>query len=462
MKPVCTAAQTRALDHALITDLGMPSHTLMELAGHGAALAVHRRFPDGKVAIFCGPGNNGGDGAVIARWLRLWGRDVAIWALPPKTLDCETNLSLCAKMGMSAMSIEAVMSGAEVAVDALLGTGQVDAARGQIVDAIEAINSAPNKVSIDIPTGLNADTGQSLGPVVSADLTVTLGRWKPGLLASPGCVLAGEVAFVDIGLDLAHQSGLDLPQPDTHLLEEIDINRWRPRVRKQDAKWDRGHVGIIAGGGAATLAAHGAFRGGAGLVTLFAPKSTWESFHGLWPEVILATPDRLSARRHRVLVIGPGLGLDAVDTVLHPGPVVADADALTILSRHSHTTPCEYPRVITPHSAEAARLLGCERETVEASRFDTARALAADCVALLKGPNSLIASNEIWVNPTGSERLATAGTGDVLAGMIGGLLAAGLSPDRATAVAAWDHGAAASRMPVGGTASDLIAALQSD
>ena len=309
MKPVCTAAQTRALDEALITALGMPSHTLMEVAGRNAAAELHQRFPDGKVAVFCGPGNNGGDGAVIARWLSLWGRDVAIWAMPPKTQDCETNLDLCTKMGLSAVSIEAAIEGAEVAVDAILGTGQVDAARGHIPDAIEAINSAPKKVSIDLPTGLNADTGQPLGPVVSADLTITLGRWKPGLLASPGCVLTGEVVLVDIGLDLVHRAGLGLPQPNIHLLEEVDINRWRPRVLKQDAKWDRGHVGVIAGGGAATLAAHGAFRGGAGLVTLFAPQSKWESFHGLWPEVILATPESLNARRHSVLVIGPGLGL---------------------------------------------------------------------------------------------------------------------------------------------------------
>ena len=200
------------------------------------------------------------------------------------------------------------------------------------------------------------------------------------------------------------------------------------------------------------------------MVTLFAPKSRWESFHGLWPEVILATPETRSTQRHKVLVIGPGLGLGATDLVLdvwqnHPGPVVADADALTILSRNDHNTPAHVPRVITPHSAEAARLLGTERGTVEESRFESARALAQNCVALLKGPYSLIASDELWVNPTGSENLATAGTGDVLAGMIGGLMAAGLEAVHATSVAAWDHGDAGERMPIGGTASDLIAAL---
>jgi len=204
------------------------------------------------------------------------------------------------------------------------------------------------------------------------------------------------------------------------------------------------------------------------LVTLFAPRDCWESFHGLWPEVILAPPEDLDPSRHRVLVVGPGLGLGEreIDAVLniwqeHPGGVVADADALSILAAHPHKTPKDQPRVMTPHTAEAARLLNTGRAEVEAGRFEAARALSKDCVTLLKGPKSLIAHEETWVNPRGCERLATAGSGDVLAGMIGGLIATGSSPARAAAIAAWDHGAAGERMPSGGTASDLVAALQS-
>ena len=464
MKSVFTAAQTRQIDAALISTLGVPSLTLMELAGRSIATEVHRRFPHGKVAVFCGPGNNGGDGAVVARWLSLWGRDVGIWSMHPKSKESTTNLDLCRSMGLIPTTLEEVQDGAQVAIDALLGTGQHAAPRGAVKDAIAAINSIPDRVAVDIPTGLNADTGQPLGEAVQADLTITIGCWKPGLLAAPGSIIAGLVVEADIGFDLARRAGLSLPRPDTHLLEARDIDAWRPVIRSDDAKWDRGHVGIIGGGGASTLAAHGAFRGGAGLVTLFAPPSAWDALHGLWPEVILAAPNDLCTRRHRVLVIGPGLGVDQVDTVLdvwqhHPGPVVADADALTILAAHAHTRPTAYPRVITPHSAEAARLLGSDRTAVETNRFEAARALSKTGVTLLKGPHSLIAHDDIWVNPTGSAHLATAGTGDVLAGMVGGLLAAGLDGAQAAAVAAWDHGRAGERMPPGGTASDLVTAL---
>jgi len=276
--------------------------------------------------------------------------------------------------------------------------------------------------------------------------------------------LAGDVHLIDIGLDLAKSVVPDL-HSTAHILEDSDISRWKPRSGPTDAKWDRGHVGILGSKGAATLAAHGAFRAGAGLVTVFAPKAEWEHFHGLWPEVILAEPEQLNSKRHNVIVLGPGLGLDKVNDVLtlwndFPGGVVADADALTILAQHTHQTPRDRARIITPHSAEAGRLLGMPRTDVEADRFAAIAQLDSFGTAVLKGPCTLIGPEPVWVNPRGSERLATAGTGDVLAGMIGGFLAAGLSPEHASACGVWAHGIGGERMPEGGTASDLVAALR--
>jgi len=464
MIPVCTAEQTRALDDAVIQGAGIPGRTLMEIAGRSLAEIIHERFPTGELAILCGPGNNGGDGYVAARWLVQWGRTVRLSGPPCKTDDAAVNRTLCERLGIPILSVDDALLGAHIGVDALLGTGANREPSEAIAQVIHSINQADHVVSVDIPTGIHANTGAVMGVAVQADLTVTLGRWKPGLLAAPGCEHAGDIYCVDIGLDLAHTVDPHLMNPVALLLEESDIERWRPQVGNSEAKWDRGHVGIIGGGGAATLAAHGAFRGGAGLVTLFAPKPMWESFHGLWPEVILAEIESLDSGRHDVIVVGPGLGTDKVDLICDlwsnfDGGVIADADALTVLSSHPHTTPTDKPRVITPHTAEAARLLGLSRSEVEADRFAAAFALSQKAVSVLKGPHSLIASRSLWVNPTGCNRLATAGTGDVLAGMIAGSMAAGVSPERASAVAVWDHGMASTRMPSGGTASDLIDAL---
>jgi NAD(P)H-hydrate epimerase len=275
------------------------------------------------------------------------------------------------------------------------------------------------------------------------------------------------VINVDLGLDLVKTINPALMTPAAWILEANDIDNWRPTIPASAAKWDRGHVGIIGGGGAATLAAHGAFRGGAGLVTLFAPKSMWKTFHGLWPEVILAEPESMDPSRHDVIVVGPGLGTTDVDTVCnlwstYPGAVVADADAINILAAASALPSSQFPRLLTPHTAEAARLLGITRAQVENNRMAAIAALGDMATSILKGPHTLIAAGEcIWINPTGSNRLATAGTGDVLAGMVGGCLAAGSTPEQALAIAVWDHGLAGALMPPQGTATDLLMALQS-
>jgi ADP-dependent NAD(P)H-hydrate dehydratase / NAD(P)H-hydrate epimerase len=463
MIPICTAAQVRELDRRVIEGRGLPGRVLMEVAGRGVAEAVRERFPTASVGVWCGPGNNGGDGYVIARWLRLWGHEVHVRAAgPARTPDALANAALHpAGTGP--------MPRVDVIVDALLGTGQREAPRGAIAAAISSIRAARSAgasvVAVDLPTGVCADTGQALGgpgAVVEADLTLTLGRWKPGLVCAPGRVLAGEVQLIDIGLDLA-QGAADVGVAGW-LLEPGDVPA--PPVPHAAAKWDRGHVAVRAGGGAAVLAAHGAFRGGAGLVTLLAPRDEWPALHGLWPEVILAEPATLDARRHDALVLGPGLGVHRADEVrrLHgtfPNPTVLDADALTVLAATDPTPPAGGPRVLTPHSAEAARLLGCARRDIDADRFGAVARLSRFGTPVLKGPGTLIgAPGGARVNPTGDQRLATAGSGDVLAGLIAAALATGVPPVDAACRAVFHHGAAAARMAPRGTASDLLDALR--
>jgi len=438
----------------------------MELAGRGAAEAIHARWPDAPVAVLCGPGNNGGDGYVVARWLSLWGHRVKLWATGvARTEDARRNAGLCAAMGLAPVrGLKEALDGAVVGVDALLGTGQDRPPSGAFGEAVRRLGAGPDVVvALDLPTGLCGDTGQALGrDVVNAHLTITFGFAKPGCYAMPGAALRGELQVIDIGVALGRTG--DLAQADALVVEATDVVT--PPPAPGAAKWDRGHVAVRARGGAAVLAAHGAFRGGAGLVTLLLPRDEWAGLHGLWPEVILAEPEALDPRRHDVLVIGPALGHHEVDAVCgawrdFPGAVVADADALTVLARGA-PPPVSGARLITPHSAEAARLLGCTREEVDADRFGTVDRLTTWGTAVLKGPYTLVASgaDPVRINPTGGPALATAGTGDVLAGLIGGGLARGLEPLEAATGAVYHHGCAGDTLGPRATASDLVEALR--
>jgi NAD(P)H-hydrate epimerase len=473
MMPVCRAATARAVDAHLIDVLGLPGRALMELAGAGADAALAARWPDSPVTVLCGPGNNGGDGAVLARWAAGRGVPVRVgWARPPETPDARANAALLRAVGVWEGSVEDALAGHGVVVDALLGTGQVAAPRGPVAAAVGAAREARAAgrpvVALDLPTGLCADTGQPLGgplQVVEADLTLAFGTWKPAHLLPPGRFLCGEAALVSIGAAAAWGSGG--PRPDGHRIDAADVAAWVPRVAPAAAKWDRGHVAVRAEGGAGVLAARGAFAAGAGLVTLLADPARWSALHGLPPEVILAPPEALDASRHDVLVLGPGLGrrpADAAEALRawagFPGPLVADADALSALADAGSPPPAGGVRVLTPHVAEAARLLGVGRAAVEADRLGAVDALAAWGVPLLKGPGSIVGGGPPWFVTAGGPALATAGTGDVLAGMAGALLAAGLAPREALAAAAFLHGQAGERMPAGGTASDLLHALR--
>ena len=465
MIAVYRAQRVRALDRAVIEQVGIPGQQLMELAGRDAASAIHARWPRARVGVFCGPGNNGGDGYVVARWLQLWGHPVRVWGpRPPASPDARANRALCEAMGLRAGAAPAPGE-VDVAVDALLGTGQRSAPQGAIAEGVAMVRelgeSGAAVVALDLPTGVCADTGQVLGSPVRAQLTVTFGALKPGLLCAPGAQLAGDVEVVDIGLALASLVEPAHAEPDGWVLEQSDVVQWLPKANAARAKWDRGHVAVRAGGGAGVLAALGAFAAGAGLVTLLVPRAEWSALHGLDPSVIVAEPSALDPGRHDALVMGPGLGLQHADEVRKlwagaPMPVLADADALTVLAESPVDFIVDAPRVVTPHAAEAARLLTSRRAKVEADRFAAVQQLSGLGQVVLKGPHTLIGGKQPWVCPVADDRLAVAGSGDVLAGVIGAGLARGVVPREACALGVWLHAAAAPHLPTHGTARHLV------
>ena len=476
MKPVSTAAQMRELDRRIIEDLGLPGIALMEIASRGVAEAIrdhHHEQAARGVIVVCGGGNNGGDGYGAARWLAAWGYPVRVMHLAEiSTGDAGIMRAVCAEMGVpEARSLD----DCGLLVDAIFGTGLSRAVGGRFLDVIGDLAAHPAEVvAVDIPSGLSADTGAVLGACAPAVTTVTFGRLKAGLLAEPGAELCGAIEVVDIGLQASDPSGLQIAE----VPEEGDL-RWPARSASAHKK-SSGHLLVVAGSramsGAAILACRGALAAGVGLVSLLTPRGA--RLAGLPPEVmvidggagdVLTMPD-LDLSTFTGLAVGPGLGgghplsaglLASLVRVWSDGiPAVFDADALVAASG-SPTGP----RVITPHAGEAARLLSITPEAVQADRFAAATQLASDRTALLKGRNTLVATpgRLTSVNPTGGPTLATGGSGDVLCGVIGALLARGVPAHEAAQLAAWVHGAAADRLADrrshGWVASDIADAI---
>lgn len=477
------AAQVRELDRRVIEDLGIPGVALMELASRGVAEAVRDRFGAAArrgVVVVCGPGNNGGDGWGAARWLRGWGFPVSVVAVGPAPRgDAATQRAAALRSGVAETDR---LDGAGVVVDALFGTGLARDVDGDAAAWIAAMDrhGAP-VVAVDLPSGLDADTGQPHGACVRAAHTVTFGRWKPGLFVEPGASLAGSLELVDLGFAAAEPA--DAPLAVAELASAAELARCWPGRAVGAHKGSSGHLLVVAGSlpmaGAAVLACLGALRAGAGLVTLVAPGGALPRLAALPPEVMvvasgpgptLGAPE-LELSKFDAVIAGPGLGGgEPLGAELagwlralwagHPGGVAFDADAL----------PCAVgrgagPRVITPHPGEAGRLLGRPTAGVQADRFGAAEALATEGrVALLKGPRTLVAGGgRLSVNRTGGPVLATGGSGDVLAGVIGALLANGRGARDAARLAAWVHGAAADalagRRDQGWTASDVAEAI---
>jgi len=493
MQFVVTAEQMRALDQATIDEVGLPGVVLMENAGRAVASHVQARYGAVSVAVVCGAGNNGGDGYVIARCLRLTGATPTVYLCAARESiggDAAVHLNAYEQLGGVAVSLadgdalvehREAIEAAAVIVDCVFGTGLARDVTGHYAAVIELMNRAHGRrVAVDVPSGLSADTGQVLGVAVHADETVTMACLKVGLAVAPGFARCGEVIVAEIGIptELAQLDNVRLA-----MLERADVAPLLPLVSKLDHKNRRGHALIVAGSpgkwGAGRLAALSALRGGAGLVTLAgAGAGNISVADPVMTADLSGDPVVLAelARGKRVVALGPGMdtaepGKRLVDAALADldVPLVLDADGLnhigTDLERVASSAP---PVVLTPHPGEAARLLGCSSADVEADRVGSIRKLAAAtrAVVVLKGARTLVCDgitgdDFVTVNPTGGPALATAGTGDVLTGTITGLIAQGAPPAAAAQLGVWLHGAAGDRAAeaLGSrsvTASDVI------
>ncbi|MET9687917.1 NAD(P)H-hydrate dehydratase [Streptomyces sp. NPDC006514] len=443
MRTAYSVETVRAAERELMARL--PEGALMQRAAAGLAAAcagLLRRTRGGvygaRVVLLVGPGDNGGD--ALYAGARLARRGAAVTAVPmdPERMHPGGLAALQAAGGHLA---RAVPQRADLVLDGLLGIGGRGGLRPAAAALVERIPPGVPVVAVDLPSGVDADTGELAGPAVSADVTVTFGAYKPGLLIDPGASRAGAVHLVDIGLEL--------PPPEVEALQHADVAGLLPEPTATSDKYRRGVVGIVAGSvqypGAAVLAVAGALRGGAGAVRYVGPAA--EAVLARYPETLIG-PGRVQA-----WVVGPGLGEGRVGEVAHllagDTAVLVDADGLRGLDARVLRARSA-PTLLTPHAGEAAALLGVERRAVEAGRLDAVRALAQryGAAVLLKGSTTLVASGggAVRVNPTGTPWLATAGSGDVLSGLAGSLLAGGLSGADAGAVGAYLHGLAARRV----------------
>jgi NAD(P)H-hydrate epimerase len=483
MIPVLDARAMRLADADTIRG-GTAGDDLMENAA--AALCERlRRAHSGwrRVAVVCGPGNNGGDGLAAARMLALSGTSVSVFTLRDASSyagDAGRNAERARAVGIPLVSLKdprafagmrRALADSDGVIDALFGTGLTRPLAGSARRAVAAINAAHRPVvSADLPSGLSADSGALLGLAVHASETVGFGAPKPCHVLPPASGFCGRVVVADIGIareTLARRAGR------FWLVEAADILSLLPARPLDSHKADFGRLAVIAGSrgkaGAAILAARGALRGGAGLVTVFCAESLAPLIVGALPEAMtFGLPESGGAlaeagardlvselRGFDAAVVGPGLGTSrgtvGLLEVLLRGthlPLVVDADGLNgFEGRPELFAGHRGPIVLTPHPGEAGRLLGLTSNAVQSDRLGAARALArrSRAVAILKGAHSLVASlsGEVLVNPTGTPLLSTAGSGDVLAGLIGALLAGGLSGRDAAMAGAWLHGAAA-------------------
>lgn len=518
-----TAREMQTIDRRTIDGGHVPSRTLMERAGTAVAQCVLEavRQRSGPVEILCGKGNNGGDGLVVARLAAEQGAAVRVHLtdapaglspdaranferLDPARVVIEMLPGMLEDLGpwresepptdaarCSDPATRRLFEGlrdASVCVDALLGTGVTSPLDSRLAALVHLLNHASrHTIAVDLPTGIDGDTGAVHGVAVHAAQTVTCGFQKVGLLFHPGRAHAGRVSVADLGFPEAIAAAA---APDRFAIEGTLVHAWAPRHAPTAHKYARGVVAIVAGSdtyaGAAVLAAMAALRAGAGMVHLFVPEGLRPLVQMQLPEVIVhgVEPDAdggfaraaaadiqdlLPRTRARALVIGPGLGAgeeprECARALLAAwaGPAVVDADALAALP-----LPATAARIVTPHDGELARWLGgtVPESPLERLQFVAGAARTRQVTLLAKGPATVIATpaGVLYVNTTGTPALATAGSGDVLAGAIGALLAQGLAPERAAGLGAWMHGmagqAAARQWGAGVMAHDIAGEL---
>lgn len=482
-----TVDVVREAEGALVARL--PEGVLMRRAATGLAVECARMLPSvygARIVLMVGSGDNGGDalyaGADLAR------RGAMVRALTAGSRVHEAGAAAMRAAGGRARAFtgsdadDSDLFGADLIVDGLLGIGGRGGLRERHAElAAQAANAPALVVAVDLPSGIDADTGEVTGHAVRADVTVTFGTHKPGLFVDPGSERAGRVRLVDIGL------GPELPGADVLRPQAVDIAGLLPEPGAEADKYSRGVLAVRAGSdhfrGAAVLAVGGALRTGVGMVRYGGPERAMDQVLARWPETVAVPLDPsqstdLGPGRAAAVVIGSGRGTepgeaDELDAVLDSDvPVLVDADGLTLMSGESGRDLADRvrersaPTLLTPHAGELARLLGdVDREDVEAHRLEHTRRAACSfgCAVLLKGSTTVIAHPDApaVVNPTGTPLLASAGTGDVLSGVVGALLASGLPVVEAALCGAYLHGRAA-RLARGGapvSASDLLDGL---
>ncbi|MFF7950029.1 NAD(P)H-hydrate dehydratase [Streptomyces griseorubiginosus] len=473
MRTAYSVETVRAAERELMARL--PEGALMQRAVAGLAAAcadLLGRVYGRRVVLLVGSGDNGGDALYAGARLARRGAGLTAVLLAPErahagglaALRRAGGRTLSAETAETAETAEHAIRNADLLLDGIVGIGGKGGLRPDAARLAAVADSARCAVvAVDLPSGVDADTGEVRGAAVRADLTVTFGTHKPGLLVDPAREYAGSVRLVDIGLDLPGQ-------PVLEALQHADVRRLLPVPSGESDKYRRGVVGIAAGSarypGAAVLAVAGALRGGAGAVRYVGPAG--DAVLARFPETLVSDRGPQQAGRVQAWVVGPGAGDDAsaVGEVLASDvPVLVDADGLRLADRDAVRARTA-PTLMTPHAGEAAALLGVPREEVEGARLASARELAAryDATVLLKGSTTLVADpggGAVRVNPTGTAWLATAGSGDVLSGLTGSLLASGLGALDAGSTAAYLHGLAgrfaADGAPVG--AHDVAAAV---
>jgi NAD(P)H-hydrate epimerase len=494
MKPILSPAEASALDRAS-ADRGISTATLMENAGRevaGAAVRLAGGTYGRRAVVVCGRGNNGGDGFVAARYLAAWGMGVAVLLLEPEVELREPAAGNLHRLGGTRVRVRhwspsagaRELGRADVAVDAIFGTGFRGVPQGASAEAIGTmVESRLPVVAVDVPSGVDGATGEVAGEAVRADLTVTFGAAKPGLVLFPGARLAGVVEVADIGFPP------ELVVSDLSLVEAADVAAWIPPRPPDTHKRAAGYAVVVGGSrtmsGAVGLMAGGAYRAGAGLVGVAVPATVLTVVQGAVREAVFAplpetdagtiagTSDRLAEMLGQAgsMAVGPGMTADDrtagwVRELVREAeiPVVLDADGLNAFAGRAAELADRKAEhlVLTPHGGEFVRLAG--GGAIGVDRVARVRELASEtrAVVLLKGSRTLVGGPDgrVRVNPTGGPYLATGGTGDVLTGMIAGLLARGLRPDDAAASAAYVHGVAGALAAEvagdGATAGDVL------
>jgi NAD(P)H-hydrate epimerase len=486
-----SAAQVRELDRRAIGDLGIPGYVLMQRAAAAAFAALRRQWPQARrVAVLCGSGNNGGDGYEIARLAFEAGLDVEVarvGSLPSAGDAVAAHASWAGQGGAvrvydAAFAADALAS-ADVICDAIFGIGLTREVNGVPAEAIAAMNArgrGQGVLAVDVPSGLDADTGAVLGTAVRADVSVSFIGRKLGLYVGAGPDHAGRRAFADLGVPA---SLVDTSPAQCDLMCEDALADALPRRARSAHKGTHGHVLLVGGDlgmpGAILLAARAALRAGAGLVSVATRPAHALALTGAQPEVMFHGMDNAAGvdeliRRADVVALGPGLGTGVwsaglFDRCVRAGkPLALDADALNLLARAA-ATRVPAGTVITPHPGEAARLLGIEGREVQADRLAAARALRtrhAGTVVVLKGAGSVVHGERTAICPYGNPGMGVGGMGDVLTGVIAALIGQGLDAERAASTGVLAHALAGDRASAAGGGergllpSDLIDQLR--